>query len=633
MYEDRSNHKSLPPHNTRHAYGLIHPALDAHTLGLSTVGGLLESCGQKVFIADGDLSSACLELEQPKSAIKLREWILKQGIQKIGYSYRLDPDDGVSHFGRFLHVLRKARLFSEQGGPLEGIYFAGLPRACEQVKRAFPFVDGLFSGDESPTETLQRLGIPPWEIPWTLREQSRYDEDRLSFGKDLIARERHQTVRPDTCTNYPGKGTRADTLIRRLEHSRGIQAGPLMRAHVGPYDANREEAVRLFMEWTKQLAAAGHLDILSIGTSQLSQEDFFGEWEGRSDGGGVPIHTEQEFNDVWQAGRPMLLRSYAGSSQVPRMARVLETNLNNAWHTLSLWWFCQLDGRGPNSVLENLREHEQTLRYVASCNKPFEANVPHHFGFRGADDVSCIVAEYLAARIAKRQGIRHFILQAMLNTPKSTWGIQDLAKMRAMLHWTRSLEDDRFQVILQPRGGLDYFSTDENKAKAQLAAVTALMDDIDPAPGRGPEIIHVVSYTEGNRLADPGVVNESIQITRAALTDYRRLKQRGAVEDPAKREQVMERTAEMIREAGEMIRAIDELIPDATCAEGLHQVLELGFFPLPYLWRCREQYPRALEWKTQSIQGAVKVVNQQGVVVSTEARMKTLRLLGKGGCP
>jgi hypothetical protein len=40
------------------------------------------------------------------------------------------------------------------------------------------------------------------------------------------------------------------------------------------------------------------------------------------------------------------------------------------------------------------------------------------------------------------------------------------------------------------------------KAKAQLAAVTAMMDDIEPQDEGSPQIIHVVSYSEAFRLAD-----------------------------------------------------------------------------------------------------------------------------------
>jgi len=51
---------------------------------------------------------------------------------------------------------------------------------------------------------------------------------------------------------------------------------------------------------------------------------------------------------------------------------------------------------------------------------------------------------------------------------------------------------------------------DLQKAKAQLAAVTALMDDIEPQDPNSPPIIHVVSYCEASHLADPAAVNESI---------------------------------------------------------------------------------------------------------------------------
>ncbi len=96
-------------------------------------------------------------------------------------------------------------------------------------------------------------------------------------------------------------------------------------------------------------------------------------------------------------------------------------------------------------------------------------------------------------------------------------GIQDLAKSRAMLTLVKSLEDSNFKVILQPRAGLDYFKPDLEEAKIQLAAVTALMDDIDPHDETSPPIIHVVSYSEASHLATPDVINESIQITQYSL--------------------------------------------------------------------------------------------------------------------
>lgn len=191
----------------------------------------------------------------------------------------------------------------------------------------------------------------------------------------------------------------------------------------------------------------------------------------------------------------------------------------------------------------------KTLRYVTLTGKPYEPNVSHHFAFRGADDVTYIVAAVLAARLAKRLGIRLLVLQNMLNAPKNTWGIQDIAKSRALLTLVRELEDKDFQVILQPRAGFDYFPPALNKVRAQLAAVTGLMDDIEPSNLKSPPLIHVVSYGEASHLADPLGINESIQITRYALAEWRRLRKKGDIDNMDKNPEVANRARTLITEA------------------------------------------------------------------------------------
>jgi hypothetical protein len=404
-----------------------------------------------------------------------------------------------------------------------------------------------------------------------------------------------------------------------------------MRAHVGPYLPDRLQAVQLFIDWTRQLAATGLLDVLSIGTSQLSQSNFGEDWRGSPNGGGVPINSPQEFTAVWEAARPMLVRTYAGTRDIPRLARLYEETIHIAWHALSLWWFSQIDGRGPYSVRENLEQHVETLRFIAQSGKPFEPNIPHHFAFRGADDVTYVVSAVLAARTAKSLGIRHLILQNMLNTPKSTWGVQDLAKSRAMLALARELEDDSFRVILQPRAGLDYFSPDLEKAKVQLAAVSALMDDIEPNDASSPPIIHVLSYSEGSHLADPPVVNESIQITRSAIAEYRRLRKAGEAPDMARHPEVARRTEELLSGARSLLRAIEQVIPSPYTAEGLYEVFRLGFLPVPYLWECREEFANATQWRTRVIHGGVQVVDESGKAIPPEDRAEAVVDMARGG--
>src|SRR5690606_32303007 len=106
--------------------------------------------------------------------------------------------------------------------------------------------------------------------------------------------------------------TRRDSLVLRIQNVQRRDSLPLMRAHVGPYLSDYGEAKKQFLDWARQLAEAGYLDVLSIGSSQLSQSNFGEEWGSRPNGGGVPINSEQDLLAIYEASRPMLVRTYAG---------------------------------------------------------------------------------------------------------------------------------------------------------------------------------------------------------------------------------------------------------------------------------------------------------------------------------
>lgn len=611
--------------------GLVRPALDAHTLGLTSVAQLLHDCGVRTVIADTAVCQAADNPAAADNAALLEQWIRQARITRLGFSYRLDPRAGADLFGRLVHQLGQRRLLAEKGGPIVGLYFAGLPAACDLVQVEHGTRVVLFAGDETPGETLDQLGVPLALRPREIAEEIAYDKSRLAFAHNLLQSGKHLEVRPVDRSHYEGYGTSTDSVVNRLRHARENRLPPLMRAHVGPYLPDRTQAVHLFLDWCRQLAGAGFLDILSIGTSQLSQSAFGEDWANRPNGGGVPINSPEEFRAVWQAARPMLVRTYAGAKDIPRLARLYEETINIAWHALSFWWFCQIDGRGPYSVRRNLEQHLETLRFIAQSGKPFEPNIPHHFAFRGADDVTYVVSVVLAARTAKALGVRYLILQNMLNTPKASWGVQDLAKSRAMLALVRELEDEHFRVILQPRAGLDYFSPDQEKAKVQLAAVSALMDDIEPQDPTSPPIIHVVSYSEGSHLADPPVINESIQVTRASLEEYRRLRLRGEVADMSCPPEVEQRKEELLSGAQAILAAIGSVIPNPYTAQGLYQTFQAGFLPVPYLWERREEFERALQWRTQLIRGSVKVVDTAGNAIAPADRAQAVVEMLRGG--
>ncbi len=621
----------ISPHEI---FGFVRPAVDAHTLGVSYVAKLLSDCGYRVTIGNRRIAEALNNITNLDNWAVLNEWITTAHITRLGFSHRLDPLQAQEMFGRVYSQLRYHRVLASEGGPLKGVYFAGLPLACQRIECEYSGAVPVFCGDETPYESLIKLGVPSSRIPHDLRAQSVYDEMRLSFARSYVAKEQYHAIEPVDRSDYHEYGTARDHVVKRLEHGRLRNLPPLMRVHVGPYFASRTESIALFHEWIRQLREAGLLDILSIGTSQLTQSNFGEDWGERPNGGGVPIATASEYRLIYEAAKPMLVRTYAGTKNVPQLARIHEEALNIAWHALSFWWFCQTDGRGPNPVYQNLNEHLDTLDFIARTDKPFEPNIPHHFSFRGGDDVTYILSAYLAARVAKSRGVRWLILQAMFNTPKYTLGIQDLAKVRAMLKLVRTLENDSFRVILQPRAGLDYFSPDLDKARVQLAAVTAMMDDIEPGNEQSPPIIHVVSYSEASHLADPQVINESIKIVRGALGTYRTQRLRGKIPniDDTKLE-VAWRTEELYRETLDVVNVILKTVPDPFSPSGLYRIFAAGFLPTPYLWECRDEFAAATNWRTEIVNGGVKVVDRIGSpipplvrAVQAAARLSALKL-------
>ena len=595
--------------NRNDVFGLIRPDNDAHTLGISTVAILIEECGFKVIIGDAGITAAVSEIQRSDNISLLCRWISKNKITRLGFSYRLEPADAQLSFGKVYHLLKQHNQFKEQGGSLIQVYFSGLPEACTRIQNEYLNQVPVFVGDETQVETAIRLGIPESAIPGTISEGSKYDDDRLIFARNMIKSGEYNFLPPNLRFTYPNYGTRKDTLAERIINNRKTGCPSLMRVHAGPYRSNYTQAKKEFNSWLKILAETHYLDIISVGSSQLSQSDFGQEWGDKPNGGGVPINSEQDLVDIYDASRPMLVRTYAGTRNIPYLASVYERTINIAWHALSFWWFNQIDGRGPYTVKENLKQHLETLMYIAKTGKPFEPNIPHHFAFRGADDYSYVLSSYLAARTAKLTGVRYFVLQVMMNTPKSTWGVQDLAKARALLKLVRELENSTFTVFLQPRAGLDYFSPDLEKAKAQLAAVSAMMDDIEPENEQSPDIIHVVSYCEAVKLATPEFINESIQITTKSIFEYRKLKKSGMIDNMINNIDVKERTEDLYNEVKSIVAIIESNVPKPYSAEGLYTIFAKGIMPVPYLWEGREEFKEAIKWKTGFINGGIKVID------------------------
>ena len=602
-------------------YGMMKTSLDSHTMGIHAATALLRDCGFRVVVSTEKVECALSGVTAESNQKILIDWIKSNNINHLGISYRLDPIDAVNLVGRVVTLLRREQLYECESAIVRSIHFAGLKPACDKIDREYKGRIKTFRGGESSEETLLIMGVPEEDIPKTITQGCQYDKELLKFGESIISQGKYKEFKPLNKNIYPNFGTYKDTLLERLDKNFVDGFQPLIRAHSGPFSADltREQCLSEYNEWCRELANAGYLDILSIGCSQLSQSNFGENWGNKINGGGVPVNSEIEYMKIWEAAKPMLVRTYSGTKNVRRMAEMYERTINMAWHALSLWWFDELDGRGANSLYINLQEHIDTFKYVASIGKPIEPNVPHHFAFRGCDDVTYIISEYLAAKVAKKCGAKSFVLQNMLNTPRSTWGVQDLAKSRVMLKLVKELQDDNFRIILQTRAGLDYFKPDLEKAKVQLAAVTALMDDIDPMNIYSPEIIHVVSYCEALFLATPDVLNDSIKITRTAMKEYRKLKQIGMTPD-VMTDDILSRMEHLENDARLLIKAMEENIPDLYSAEGLYLAFVAGFLPVPELWSNSEEFIHAKCWQTKMTNGGVEIADHS-LLMSVESRI------------
>jgi len=610
--------------------GLVKPRLDAHMLGISRADELLQACGFKTVIADEGVCEALCDPADANNSSLIRKWLRVNRIGIFCFSYRLGATDAVEIFRKLMYQLELHGHLAQGGGAIKAVYFASLPSACDAVKRIYADGVGVFRGGETPADTLAIMGIDPSLAPSDMVSVHPYDTALQNFGRDVVEPGAWASVAPVDRQTSPAFGTKWEKVVDRIEHGRECGLPPLMRAHAGPYQPNRRQAVKLFESWCRQLAQVGVLDVLSIGTSQLTQARFGDDWSGRPNGGGVPINSPDEYERIWQVARPMLVRTYAGTRGLPALAAMHEETMNIAWHALSLWWFSRIDGRGPNPMLENLQEHFETLRAIASAGKPYEPNVSHHFAFRGADDVTYVVSAVLAARAAKRLGVRDLILQIMLNDPKYTWGVNDLAKARATLSLVRELEDSNFRVYRQTRAGLDYLSHRPDKAKEQLATATALMDDIEPDNPRSPDIIHVVSYSEGNDLATPEIINDSVRITRYALDCYRLLRRRGQVDDMACNSDVSERMSFLIQGARDVLATIEECVDRPYTPRGFYDIFRLGFLPVPQLTYCRDDFPEAVRWSTKVRNGRVDVYEDDKALRPRE-RMSQIKERGHSG--
>lgn len=351
---------------------------------------------------------------------------------------------------------------------------------------------------------------------------------------------------------------------------------PILRHHLGLTSIERT------IESIEKIAESKVLDIISIAPDQNAQEFFFDQEnmdDSLSGAGGVPVRKPEDFKTLYNAaqrGNYPLLRSYSGTKNMEKFAQVLKDNIDNAWCAVPLFWYSELDRRGPRTLKEAIIENQKVMVWHGERNIPVEVNDPHHWSLRDAHDAIAVADAYLAAYNAKKMGVKDYIAQFMFNVPAHISPEKDLGKMLAKIELIESLVDDDFRVYRQARAGLASFPADLEQAKGQLAASAYLAMAIKP------HIYHVVGFCEAHHAAEADDVIESCKIVRGIIKN----EFLGSI-DLTKDVNVQRRKKELIEEAKIILEAIESLgldkLDPLSDPDTLVEAVRMGILDAPQL--------------------------------------------------
>jgi len=443
----------------------------------------------------------------------------------IGLSYRLSPTIGVAEFMRFLRLLVYNGLLRKANGSLRKIGLAGLPEtmhAIEKHRGDLPCEVFTMPQDDDPLESAARLlrffDVSEGRVQTVLGELrgelcpiTIAEVDQLA--RDIVADESYLAEPPLPVPSALARRSLPER-IRRSET-------PVLRSHFGIPDPS----IRPTMEGISQLAEARVLDEISLGSSDLSQR-YFGhaeEFARRKNDGGVPYKTPDDLVRLMDATRRGNFPSLKPYAHVVELVAFIDScvragMLIGAHQAIPLYWFNELDGRGPMSVPASIREHLAAVAELARRAIPVEMNDPNQWSSRWAHD-SVVVTDFgLIAAVTIQARVRDIILQMQFNKPRETGDLADLAKMMASLQLVEDLlPQGRYRPVIwrETRTGIDSFDPDPQRARFQLAKSTLLQMMVSP------HIIHVVSHCEARHVAGVEDIIESSKLVRKCIRVFR----------------------------------------------------------------------------------------------------------------
>ena len=313
----------------------------------------------------------------------------------------------------------------------------------------------------------------------------------------------------------------SDYLVERIRQVRERENRPIMRAHIGIAADTIEPTV----EAIEKLADAGAFEIVSLAPDQTSQELLAKFIRGEEDPdkylagqGGAPIRTIEDLQRLkaaTQRGNHPMARIYTGTDELVALANLWEEHLNICFPAVPIFFYNELDGRGPISIRDGFDEHFRTIEYWAEQGKPLEINDPHQWGLRYATDDMQVTDHVLCAVIALKKGIKNYVMQMMFELPPEISALDDLAKMKAAYELADPLcQHFDFRIHRQTRSGLPSFPPNLNQAKGHLAfgVYTQLYMD--------PDILHVVTHSEAHHEASADDIIESCEIVKQVCWDF-----------------------------------------------------------------------------------------------------------------
>jgi hypothetical protein len=491
----------------------------------------------------------------------------RENADLVAVSYRLTPETGERLLGQFAESADELKN--------QGVRFAfgGTPPVAAKAK-VLGFFEQTFEGGEPAEIVLAYLKGHPYSA------QSE--------------------------TDFP------QTAIERIKWKSPY---PLLRHHFGLSSIEKTSL------GIAHIAAANALDVISLGIDQDAQENFYHperQDPRRRGAGGVPIRSMENYREMYSSSRQgnyPLLRTYSGTDDFIELAEMYVDTIRNAWCAIPLFWFNQMDGRGPWDLTGSIREHQKLMKWYGERKIPVEVNEPHHWGMRDAPDVIFVVAAYLSAYNAKACGVNDYIAQLMFNSPPGLTDAMDLAKMLAILEMISPLSDKDFRIWRQTRTGLLSYPLDVDSARAHLVASNYLQMAIQP------HIVHIVGHTEADHAATAEDIIEASKLARRAI-DNALAGQPDMRFDP----KVIQRRKQLVAEAKFTIQGIQNLAgplksDPLTDPEILSKAVSMGILDAPHL----RNNPFALgKISTRIIDGACMAIDIYGQAVSEEQRINEI---------